>query len=85
MNPIEETIKDFIFDNFYVRDDTELAGDASLLRQGIVDSTGVLELTAFLEQRFEIRVSDDEILPENLDTLNGIVAFVGRKSASKVA
>jgi acyl carrier protein len=85
MNAIETTVRSFIADNFYVRDIDALSSDASLLRRGIVDSTGVLELTAFLESAFAIKVADDEIVPENLDTIDAIVAFVARKRSPKAA
>lgn len=73
-------IKAFITENFYVPDPAALADDGSLLDQGIIDSTGVLELTAFLEQAFGIQVSDDELVPENLDSLNNLDAYVARKT-----
>ncbi len=75
----KETIREFIVTNFYVPDETALGDDTSLLDQGIVDSTGVLEVTAFLEQRFGIKIEDSEIVPENLDTIGSIVAFLARK------
>ena len=52
---------------------------ASLLDHGVIDSTGVLEVIAFIERRFEIRVDDEEILPENLDSVARISAYVQRK------
>lgn len=69
----------FIVENFYVRDRDALAEDASLLDQGIVDSTGVLAITAFLEQQFALSIGDDEIVSENLETIAKIAAFVARK------
>lgn len=72
-------VRTFIVQNFYVPDSGALADDTSLLDRGIVDSTGVLEVTAFLEKEFGIRVEDAEIVPENLDTIGAIAAFVARK------
>jgi acyl carrier protein len=80
-----EIIRAFIASNFYVPDAHALADNTSLLDQGIVDSTGVLEVTAFLESEFGIKVTDDEIVPENLDTIANIVAFVRRKRPEPVA
>ncbi|MCL2777951.1 MAG: acyl carrier protein [Polyangiaceae bacterium] len=80
-----EIIRAFIASNFYVPDAHALADNASLLDQGIVDSTGVLEVTAFLESEFGIKVADDEIVPENLDTIANIVAFVRRKRPEPIA
>lgn len=78
---ITTTVREFIVRNFYVPDAAGLSDDTSLLERGIVDSTGVLEVTAFLEATFGIRVDDTEIRPENLDTIGCIVAFVTRKRA----
>ncbi len=85
MNATETTIRSFLAENFYVREIDALPSDASLVRRGIVDSTGVLELTAFLESEFAIKIADDEIVPENLDTIEAIVAFVERKRSAKAA
>lgn len=79
MNTIESTLRGFLQETFYVREAESLRSDASLVDEGIVDSTGFLELTAFLESEFGITVQDDEIVPENLDTLARMVAFVERK------
>ncbi|MBN1608711.1 MAG: acyl carrier protein [Polyangiaceae bacterium] len=57
-----------------------LSADQSLLAARLIDSTGVLELVGFLEQEFQIQVADDELVPENLDTIANIVAYVGRKT-----
>lgn len=76
---IKQSLREFITTNFYVPDAAALADDASLLDQGIIDSTGVLELTAFLESKFEIQVADDELLPENLDSIANLEAYVTRK------
>ena len=56
-----------------------LSSDQSFLESGIVDSTGVLEVVMFLEQRFGVKVADDELVPDNLDSINKIAAFVERK------
>ena len=77
----KDIVRSFIVRNFYVPDARALSDDASLLDQGIVDSTGVLEVTAFLESTFGIKVDDAEIVPENLDSIGSIVAFLERKRA----
>jgi len=79
---IHDDIKNFIVANFYVADAASLAGNTSLLDQGIVDSTGVLELIGFLEQSFGITVEDAEMLAENLDSIDRMAAFVARKRAA---
>jgi acyl carrier protein len=78
-----QPIKHFIVENFYVPDAATLRDDASLIESGIVDSTGVLEVIAFLERRYAIQVGDDEIVPENLDSVARIAEFVARKTASR--
>ena len=72
-------VREFICQNFYVPAADELGEDTSLLDQGIVDSTGILEMTAFLEASFGIRIDDAEIIPENLDSIRAILAFIDRK------
>jgi acyl carrier protein len=57
----------------------DLTDDASLLQRSVLDSTGVLELVTFLEDTFNIKVADEEMLPDNLDSLNKIAAYVQRK------
>lgn len=83
MTTVALSVRRFIGDAFYVRDVQSLATDASLLDLGIIDSTGVLELTAFLESDFGIQVTDEEIIPENLDTIDRIVSFVHRKRTAE--
>ena len=56
--------------------------DESLVQRGVIDSTGVLELAGFLEKRYDIRVADDEITTENMDSLNAIAAYLRRKFAA---
>ncbi len=73
-----DTIRRFVMTNFYVGE-RGLSDDASLLDQGIVDSTGVLELVTFLEDTFGVTIRDEEMLPENLDSISRIVAFVDRR------
>jgi acyl carrier protein len=72
-------IRAFVLTNFYVADAAALRNDQSLLDQGIVDSTGVLEVIEFLEAEFDIQVLDEEMLPENLDSIARIAAYVARK------
>lgn len=78
MNNIDK-VRAFIVDNFLFGDDSSLKDDSSFLQEHIVDSTGILEIINFLEEEFSIKINDDELLPENLDSLNNIDAFVKRK------
>ena len=76
---IKQQIRDFVTSNFYVPDADALTDDASLLDAGIIDSTGVLEVIGFIEDTYEIEVEDEEMVPENLDSIDAIAAFVARK------
>jgi acyl carrier protein len=78
MNPTI-VVRQFVLSNFYIPDATVLSDEASLLDHGIIDSTGVLEVIAFIERTFEIRVDDEEVVPENLDSVARISAYVQRK------
>lgn len=78
---IREPVRSFISSNFFLPESSELADASSLLDQGIIDSTGVLELILFLEETFSITVEDSEMLPDNLDSVDSITAFVTRKKA----
>ncbi|MBD3344247.1 MAG: acyl carrier protein [Chitinivibrionales bacterium] len=75
-------VKQFIVDNFLFGDDSKLQNDTSFLESGIIDSTGILEVITFLEETYDIKVEDEEMLPENLDSLNNISTFVTKKSSS---
>ena len=76
-------IREFIVNNFQKGSElTTLVDDDSFLEEGIIDSVGVLELVAFLEETFNFRVEDEEIIPENLDSVNRLVVFVQSRLAS---
>lgn len=85
-NDIERQIRAFIAESFLFRDDaSSLSSTESLIEAGLIDSTGVLELVTFLEERFRLSVADVEITPENLDSIQAIVAYVEKKVASTSA
>jgi acyl carrier protein len=75
-----ETTKQFIVDNFLFGDGAHLATDTPLFEKGIIDSTGVLELVAFIEDNFKVTVSDDELVQENFSSLNAIEKFLLSKN-----
>jgi acyl carrier protein len=80
---IEEEVREFIVENFlFGQDDQALSDDDSLLDNGVIDSTGVLELIAFLEDRYQITVEDMELVPENLDSVSRLAGFIQRKQQS---
>ena len=70
-------VRQFIIENFLFRDDRERLDDCeSLLEAGLIDSTGILELVAFIESEFEVQLADAEIVPENLDSVDAITRFL---------
>ena len=74
---IRREVRDYLVTSFYVPG--PLADSASLIETGIFDSAGVLELVAFLESTFGVKVGDGEMRPENLDSIARVAAFVCRK------
>ena len=75
-------IRAFIFSNFlFDAEESALDNDTSFLEQGIIDSTGVLELVEWLEETFAMKVDDEELIPENLDSVNRMAQFIARKTA----
>ena len=81
---ISAALRRFIGENFLFQQEVDsLPDDASFLENGIIDSTGVLELVCFLESTFGIEVADEEMLPENLDSVRAVTAYVSRKLESR--
>ncbi len=80
MADVKNKIRTFIIDNYLFGDDEGLESNTSFLDEGIVDSTGILELIEFISQEFSITVEDDELVPENLDSIDNVSAFIGRKT-----
>lgn len=79
---IEAKVRSYILENLmFSSNGADLANDISLLDRGILDSTGVLEIVLFLEEEFGIKVKDNQMLPENFDSVDNIVRFVGRLQA----
>lgn len=77
---IKSTLREFITENFLPSAGVDKFDDAdSFMERGIIDSTGVLELLDFMEERFHFRVEDEEIVPDNLDSLNKLTSFINRK------
>lgn len=83
MADIVDRVEEFIFENLLLGDRSRVPERAeSLIESGVIDSTGVLELIEFLEEAFGISVADSETIPENLDSIDRVEAFVGRKQGS---
>jgi len=77
---IKNDLRDFIVENFLFGDTSRhIEESTSLIENDLIDSTGILELVAFIEERFAFSVEDNEILPENLDSIARIAAYVSSK------
>ena len=77
---MESDLRSFLAENFLLGEEFRgLPGSASLIEAGIIDSTGVLELVGFLEETYDIEITDSELVPENLDSIDNVVRFVGAK------
>jgi len=77
-------IKNYIIDNFlYGQNDDALGDDVSFLESGIIDSTGVLELVSYIQDACKIVVTDDELIPDNFDSVNKLATFIIKKQAMK--
>ncbi len=77
-----EAIRSFVIENFlFGRGGEDLSDDDGFLQLGIIDSMGVLELVGFIEEEFGVSMDDEELIPENLDSVNRIVAYLARKKA----
>lgn len=80
MSSVKDVITQFIKDNFITgRSTAVIEGDVSLIDSGIMDSTGVLELVEFLEATYSIKIEDEDLIPENLETIDNMVAFLKAK------
>jgi len=82
LEEVKQQIRSFVLANFYVADPAQASDGRSLLEQGIIDSTGVLEIISFVEGTFGITVEDQEMVPANLDSIDGIARFILRKQAA---
>jgi acyl carrier protein len=81
MNPAQK-IRNYILENYlFSENQSDLDNSDSFLNKGILDSTGILEVIYFLEDEYEIKIEDEEMIPENLDSVNNILAFLKRKTS----
>jgi len=76
---IAPKIRQFVVDNYLFRGEDSFSADDSLIASGLIDSTGILELVSFLESTFSLQIADDELVPDNLDSINQITSFVQQK------
>ena len=78
-------VRDFVVKNFLFGDGASLKDDTSFLEEGIIDSTGILELIMFLEETYGIEIKDSELVPDNMDSLQNIGRFVQNKTIARAA
>ena len=79
---VKSTVKDFIVKNFLFGNSSEedtFADEDSFLENGIIDSTGVLELIEFIEEQYTVKAEDDELVPDNFDSLSNVTRYIMRK------
>ena len=79
MSEIKDAIRMFIVENFLFGKNGDLEDNTSFLEEGVIDSTGILELVSFLEEEFPIVVEDEELVPENLDSINNVTVYLQSK------
>jgi len=78
---LRKEIKDFIIETFLFGDESESLQDSdSFMQTGIIDSTGILEVTGFIEEKYNITIENEEMTPNNLDSVENIVNFIVRKT-----
>ena len=86
MTTVEHEVRVFLAENFSLgKDLSHLSATQSLTERGFIDSVGIVEVLTFLENQYGIQISDDETVPENIDTIDNIVRFVGEKRAAPQA
>jgi acyl carrier protein len=76
---IRQAVRQFVVDNFLFGQDGDLQDGTSFMDQGIIDSTGILELVAFVEKTWDVKVEDEDLVPDNMDSLDNICAFIQSK------
>ena len=79
MSELKTKIRAFVVENFLFGEDGDLKDETSFLDEGIIDSTGILELVSYLEEEFEITVEDEDLIPENLDSIDNVVGYLQKK------
>ena len=82
MSAMHQQLRDYIVEDFLFGDtDTRFSDDDSFMENGFIDSTGILEVITYIEENFNIKINDDELIPENLDSINNLVRFITTKQA----
>ena len=76
---LQQDIRSFIVENFLFGEDNGLEDDSSFVKEGIVDSTGIMQLVSFIQEQYMIAIEDEELTPENLDSITKVSAFIEEK------
>lgn len=80
---LQKSLRDFIVENFlFGQDDPSIKSDTSLLEKGVIDSTGVLELVSMIEAKHKIKVDDNELVPDNFDSIARLSSYIRRKQGA---
>jgi acyl carrier protein len=85
MNNTAHSLRAFIKDTFLFGREPDFSDDDSFLEMGLIDSTGVLELVSYLEETHGVKVEDEELVPDNLDSINRIVRFIESKQPAALS
>jgi len=80
-----QKIRTFVIENYLFGEEGKLGNDDSFMESGIIDSTGILELVRFLEATFSVKVADEDLIPDNLDSINKIGAFLEAKLSTSAS
>jgi len=80
---IRKKLREFIKNNFLLGNDSNLTDDDSFMGKGIVDSTGILEVVSFVEENFGFKLPDEDLMPENLDSINNLVKYVTARTPAQ--
>lgn len=79
---IEAKLRHYILENYLFTDDQSQLNNAdSFMEKGILDSTGIMEVIFFIEEEFSVQVADEEMIPENLDSVDNLINFINKKTA----
>lgn len=80
-----EQVRTFVVATFLLGEGARLRDDDSFLEQGVIDSTGVLELISWIEETYGVEVVDGELVPENFDSVDNVAAYLGAKLNGKAS
>ena len=80
MEQLSQELREFIIENFLFGQPTEFSDEDSFVKTRIIDSTGVVELITWIEEKYGIRIKDEEMVPDNLDSIDNLCRFIGRKA-----